>query len=247
MKIALCLSGQVRNAIQHTYPFLKDNLLDLNDVDVFLHTWSGHENINASFYNSKAHFKIEDYAYSLDTLKPKKFLIECNDLKLIPKDFDTQKIKHIKNRTCQYISMSKCFDLKKQYERENDLVYDFCIRSRYDFALNKKIDFSKLNKNKFYCIDLSTHEDRSANIFASFNDQFWFTSSDNCDKIKELPFIHEDIINRYNLPDKIGGEGPLYCLVKHDLNVEMERIDYTHPFPPNLNKGMACSHSIVRI
>jgi len=106
MKVALCLSGQIRNAIQHTYAFLKKNLLDLNDVDVFLHTWYGHESTNASFYNSKACFKMEDYAYCLDMLKPKKFLIECNNLKLIPKDSDTQVIKHIKNRTCQYISMS---------------------------------------------------------------------------------------------------------------------------------------------
>ena len=38
MKLALCLSGQPRSYAK-TYEYLKQNLLDVHDVDIFIHTW----------------------------------------------------------------------------------------------------------------------------------------------------------------------------------------------------------------
>ena len=45
MKIALCLSGQPRNAIQ-TAQRINESIISDNDVDVFLHCWHDPENLN---------------------------------------------------------------------------------------------------------------------------------------------------------------------------------------------------------
>ena len=38
MKIALCFSGEPR-AFEKGYEYYKRNLLDLHDVDVYIHSW----------------------------------------------------------------------------------------------------------------------------------------------------------------------------------------------------------------
>ena len=49
MKIALCLSGQPRNAIA-TSNRIKHTILDNNDVDVFLHSWYDSNDLNFHKY-----------------------------------------------------------------------------------------------------------------------------------------------------------------------------------------------------
>ena len=45
MKIALCFSGQPRD-IDINYNVYRENILNKNDVDVFVHTWWDSENLS---------------------------------------------------------------------------------------------------------------------------------------------------------------------------------------------------------
>lgn len=247
MKIALCLSGQIRNAISHAYPFIQKNILDGNDVDIFLHTWKSEGNIDASFYKSNALYKNEDIMDCLSLLNPKLFIIEESNIQWKIKN-EQVKPKQRKNYQSQYYSMQKSFELKSQYENSRCIKYDFCIRSRYDFAINKKINFLDLDKTKLYCVDSPRHDNLDSNLHGAFNDQFWIASSDNCDSIAKLFEKHDYLYAKYNLPLDCGPEAPLYKLVVNDLNIDIKAIEgYEHPFLPNMSVGMASPNSIIRI
>ena len=57
-KIALCLSGQPRS-VEKGYEFVKRNILDGNDVEIFCHSWECHEAHFAALRYNTAPFMIE--------------------------------------------------------------------------------------------------------------------------------------------------------------------------------------------
>ena len=239
MKIALCISGQIRNAICQAYPFIKKNILDDNDVDVFLHTWKEKGRVDATWYQSDAIHSTQDYLDCIELLQPKSFLIEQPDI-LFDSPKDSLNYSNRKIYNFQYYSMRQSFELKMDYEKKRNIKYDFCIRSRYDFAINQKINFNNLSKEKMYCIDI--HHDSE-----HFNDQFWISSSENADKISDLVNNYQYVCKKHNIALNAGPEEPLYKWAYKELEIELEQFDdYTHPFPPNLQKGMSSPNSIVR-
>lgn len=150
MKIALCLSGHIRN-LEENYLSLKNNLLNFYDVDVFIHTWDtyGWRVDGIDITTQEDGFKGFDY-YSgninqikiNEILKPKKMVIDNY------KDFESifvEKSKSYTNLRCpdkdrpsnmasMWYKIMKCNELKKHYEEENNFKYDIVIRTRPDLV-----------------------------------------------------------------------------------------------------------------
>jgi hypothetical protein len=116
-KVAVCISGQIRTAIEAHSSFI--NFFKNEDIDVFIHTW----------YDPK----IKDHSEIIEKIKtlyqPKSFQID-----------------HSPNyNRLDFAVMLKSFmlsnELKKNYEIENDFRYDVVVKYRFDILFKHHIQF----------------------------------------------------------------------------------------------------------
>jgi hypothetical protein len=134
MKIALCLFGIVGGIAGKSgqggdvdfklcYDHYKKYIIDPNDTDVFIHTWSvQHQDALQELY------------------KPKKAKYE-------PQISFKEPNYRLKSR---WYSHNQVLLLKHKYERKTNVEYDFVIVGRLDLMWFEKVNFKKLNPEKFY-------------------------------------------------------------------------------------------------
>tara|TARA_R100000734_G_C3318490_1_gene112696 strand:+ start:4280 stop:5041 length:762 start_codon:yes stop_codon:yes gene_type:complete len=176
MKCALLLSGIVgrvyKNKSKFEYEndvhvdfrighhFYKKNIFNVNDeVDVFIHSWDE---------------KFEKELVQL--YKPKKSKFQKQIV------FNENKYRH--NAESRWYSTMEVTKLKKEYEEENDFVYDVVMSSRFDIGFFKALDFGKF-------IDLDTSVYVPAGLPYDPNkksvlDYWHFSSSKNMDVINNF-------------------------------------------------------------
>lgn len=159
LKVALCLTGMAlhpgkkvvggqmwngktgkrtpvewMNGLKH----YQKHILSHNDVDVFIHTPS----INAK----------EDL---IEAYQPKAIISEPDP------NFDTAGMKidnsfpdGMTSKTqitiARWYSIQKCIQFKRQYEKQNNFLYDIVMIGRFDVAWMVDVDFSKFDPNYFY-------------------------------------------------------------------------------------------------
>jgi hypothetical protein len=226
MKIALCLSGQAR-CVKQGYEFVKKNLLDGNDVTVFCHVWESPEVVDIELY------------------KPEALMIEkplTNDLSKytnVPPPQPNWKVKDPARAAWNLMySLKVANELKNVYEDENNMKFDWVIRSRYDFALNTPIPFAELDNTKLYVPNCRMTPARDFG-----NDQFAFSSSENMDKYAD-GFNH--IEKHYDNGTIMIGE-EMMAANWREKGLVGENLVYfnpNHPFPPGPYNGTW--HSLIR-
>jgi hypothetical protein len=226
MKIALCLSGQAR-CVKQGYEFVKKNLLDGNDVTVFCHVWESPEVVDIELY------------------KPEALMIEkplTNDLSKytnVPPPQPNWKVKDPARAAWNLMySLKVANELKNVYEDENNMKFDWVIRSRYDFALNTPIPFAQLDNTKLYVPNCRMTPARDFG-----NDQFAFSSSENMDKYAD-GFNH--IEKHYDNGTIMIGE-EMMAANWREKGLVGENLVYfnpNHPFPPGPYNGTW--HSLIR-
>lgn len=196
------------------------NVLSQNDVDVFIHTWDIDSNqIGKPFINGGGHPMGEPVSENLieDVLnlyKPIKYKVEPqlhfeNGLWLdrcmpgIRSDY----------MMSMFYSLYQSNQLKIQHELENNIKYDWVIRSRFDVALPSGVlDFNTLDNQNLY-IPGGVFDPNSGYL-----DSFAFSNSNIMD-------IYSDIFNQVhhilNISDiKVCGEYVLrYHIDKNNINV----------------------------
>ena len=204
MKIALCLFGltggnsSVGGLGKKIHPkngfkYYNKNLLSLYDVDVFVHSWSTEfkeEIIN--LYNPKKYIiesqkpfneiSLSNFGYrhlhDLRKLKPYKApYLDFNDNVAFEK-FETL----LWRSYSRWYSTYKSIELKKEFEAEKSVEYDFVVSSRFDIALLKKIQFEKLDKEKFYASFRHNRDDFNDAIY----DLIFISTSKNMDSFSNL-------------------------------------------------------------
>jgi len=148
-RIAICFSGQLRTWRKCINTW--DNILKHNgsndNIDVFCQIWDfntipnsvgprGDQTQRDNIIVSK-----DEIAELIDILKPKKILIESNkDLKPMSED---QAITYSPFLS-QFYSIMRASRLKKEYEIENNIMYDVVVRARYDsYYISNISDFYK--------------------------------------------------------------------------------------------------------
>jgi len=156
MKVALCISGQPRYA-EETYPYIYNNIILPNNADVFIHMNYSKE----TKYIERTHLdnphknciykdNIDDIVLQL--YKPIKYQIEepksftKASIQISPSRLqrsmemnshknwseEEHKAHTIKQLLSMYYSIFKCNELKETYANENNIVYDYVIRIRFD-------------------------------------------------------------------------------------------------------------------
>lgn len=146
MKIALCLSGHLRN-FERTYPTLYFYLLKDYDVDIFIHTW---DKLGFSCAY-KTDNTLNDTSTRLDEAeklyKPKSIIVESVDfveeLKRQGNEYAPHlrnEPKHVGHMASMFYKIYACNELKNKYQRESGTEYDLVIRCRPDLLFQNKIN-----------------------------------------------------------------------------------------------------------
>lgn len=177
MKIALCFSGQPR-FVKDCSDLILKNVIQNYDVDVFAHLWFDEELQTKPYkYGGNGDWKnqripntaIDDFN---EIYKPVKSLIEPSksfgDLDLdedfelsekkywsggIKKEPDYQR-RQINNSLSYFYSLSEVNRLRKLYEYENKIKYDYVLRCRTDSQVSQPIEYSAFETQAVHCTSL---------------------------------------------------------------------------------------------
>lgn len=147
MKVALCLCGVVGGdkgksgtgspdeILEIGYEHYKRHILEHNDVDVFVHTWT-----------TEKQQEIEQL------YNPKKALYEEQIFFDIPDHVKGHPHRPMRrnNHYSRWYSTKQTIALKQQYEQENNFEYDFVMVARFDIAWQKDVKFSQFDSSAFY-------------------------------------------------------------------------------------------------
>ena len=120
MKVALCFSGQARFIKEGSYYFSK-NLVGYDDVDVFIHSWEDNQHNEI----------LKCYSPENCIIEPQKYDIVFGQDGLTEMEFVHYSM---------FYSIMKSDELRLEYEKRNNFVYDCVIRSRFDVALLDKLN-----------------------------------------------------------------------------------------------------------
>lgn len=202
IKVALCLSGLIRNSY-FCFPYIYDSFLNQGfKVDTFIHTWENEKSIN--LYRPQK-YQIENRDSAINHVVPQ--------LK-IPKGLKVEG--NMNHNISMYYSIKKCFDLVPD-------DYQIVIRCRFDLLLQDKIDLLSIIrgivKNEY---DIFI-PGRIFNV-GGYNDQLAIGSYQTM-KIYSNCILHfNDIIKGLNKwhPESFLG----YWLDKNNIRVEQDDYDY---------------------
>ena len=174
MKIALCLFGIVGNMDKHGlgvpvdfrigHHFHKKHILDHNDVDVFIHSWS-----------------VEHADKLINLYEPEKAVFE----EQINFKQDNLRANSIKSR---WYSTKAVVELKSMYEREHGFKYDFVMIYRFDCMFWVDLRFATFDPTCFY----ASHRDDcffgqcNCERMMRFEDMWFFGTSADINKFASL-------------------------------------------------------------
>lgn len=150
MKAAICISGQPRN-IEIGSLQIKNNIINANndlDVDVFCHFWKPTPetgwDTSQHYLKNKLDVPNKDALKIIkDNLNPTKLFWENQiDFYEYVKYFNSHDTAKQTSIASNFYSIYKVNELKRQYELENDFVYDYVLRLRYDLIFESKFVLS---------------------------------------------------------------------------------------------------------
>lgn len=149
MKVAVCfyglvgstkgksqeLIGDFKTCFNISSKLYKQHVLEKNDVDVFVHSWSTdlQEEI------------LKEYS-------PKKYIIEQQKVFDTPKYSILDKTPEVRKQThySLWYSRKKSVELKSQYEKDNNFKYDCVMLARFDLAWQTDLIFSEYDQDFFW-------------------------------------------------------------------------------------------------
>jgi len=219
-KIALCISGQPRY-IDEGYRQLYEFILSKYNVDCFIHTWWTDDLKNKQvILNDERKFIWDENTIEKMTkyYKPKLIMIQPQKIFNIFNDINYETL-NPQSVFSMFYSIKIANDLKKIYEKENNIKYDLVIRCRTDIKFNKfNINLNNLNQEYVYADFVHT------NIV---NDQFAISSSKNMDIYSYL----FDMMNEYKNSGFKGFVGER--LLTHHLNLNNLKLYFNREFLQN--------------
>jgi hypothetical protein len=215
-KVALCISGQPRSAIE-TFPLIYENIIVPNNADVFIHINFDSNNTyieKSHADNGNCNLNSDIDKRVIDLYKPKSVLVEKPkffkniNLKIPParlrRSYDMNGNKgwteeqHIEYTIRQiynsYYSIYKSNELKELYSLENNINYDYVIRIRFDITPRDKLICSNYNSNFIHYLDMN-HQDELISDWLNFG-------SNSIMNVYASLFLHMEYLNKYTFYKK---------------------------------------------
>jgi len=203
----ILISGQVRQNYYESLLSQKINLIDPLNADVF-----------CVFEDD---IEIEDKNKIIELLNPK-YIIWLN------------KNQHIKfnnnyspNINYMFEKIYLCNNLKKKYEKENNFIYDFAVKTRPDLHIKSKIPSNIVNntENTFYSPCNFKLDFATSILRLGVSDQIWMSNS------KIMNIASDIFLDNINLKDKYENlcQVPEILLKKYLLKKNV-KIKYFHNF-----------------
>jgi len=203
MKIALCLSGGLRN-FKDTYYSFEHYLLSKHNVDVFfygLENKEGQEHNNVDFEHL--------YKPKMKLINTQKFYedIHC--------PYDKPSAFYL------FYNIFMCNELKKNYENDNGFKYDLVIRSRTDYFWFRYITEKEFELAKNNIMIPSDWAFKCVNPYARA-DVFAFGSSELMDEYSTMFNRLDEYTKKIGMfhPESICG---YHLMVNNISNIENER------------------------
>ena len=229
MRIAVCLSGQLRNWELAYHNQMIHWIHGEHDVDYFTHTWN-YSGDRTHISHDYVYRDIDDNEYDrfIQIYKPKKSILESKKQEFF---YDND------HWSSLFYSFSKSVLLKREYELENNFEYDIVVKSRPDVIFNPfakptwpwaltpnkhELDFFKetYSDNKLF----TTHTGSMPHEFDMFNinDCVFLSNSYTMDLMMNIYFYRQQKINK-NIPNyknyAIMGPGVLMNEYCHDYGI----------------------------
>ena len=219
-RIALCLSGIVGGTggadgkgdmvdLYKIFNQYKKHILDLNEVDVFLHSWS---------------VDVEDVVCDLYKPKGKKF-----EEQIMFHDINKGKHRNTNGSHLFYsrwYSINEAMKLKKEYEKENDFEYDMVMISRFDLLWFTDIDFENYDSKYFWISNWNHNGPGKRGPYGSqrkagrgFLDFWFFSNSKDMDKFASLYDSVENGEFFKTYPSSDGGRTSSHVISKQYSNL----------------------------
>jgi hypothetical protein len=215
-KIAILIGGLIRD-YENAYPYLKENLLDKYDCDIFISTWDIKESHGT---NRRNYNRIIDWSSTkkitqfekdklLELYNPKKIQIENfyvweknnkdNILNFMEKNSFTLYRKILNNIFCQWYKIFDVFKLYNTYKYDNNKIYDIVIKMRFD-VIFEHIDINIITDNKLYFLNNWGKKNNKIDLIPSkldvVEDYIFFGKEGNMKKILN---IYNHITDNKNL------------------------------------------------
>ena len=202
MKIALCLSGYFGSTNDTSssglkgFKYIKENLLDLYDIDVFIHTW------DTQNYDDI----IKNYNPWIKNIAAEKQLLFKNEIGKISKN-ESYFSKFGQSPSAPFLMLSQAYgrkrsiNLKKDYESQINFTYDAVIYARFDLGVRDLHAFEL-----YRCCEIVFSPDFNMKYFYSkfwnqinqgFGDMWFFSNSKNMD----IYSTYFDKLAYYNTPN----------------------------------------------
>jgi hypothetical protein len=207
MKVALCISGQPRY-LEEGYAQINKSILQRYSPDVFVHTWWDNSMSNkkmelpSTLSYGRTYYWREN---TIDLIKkfynPVVFLYEPQII-FNPFNDVNYELARPSNVHSMFFSIQRSNQLKMQYERENNFLYDIVIRCRFDVDIIKfDIDLYNLSMNYVNCYAMKDSPNSDLAISSSKNMDIYTSLYDNFEKYRQdgwKQFVGEGLV-KYHL------------------------------------------------
>ena len=244
MKIALCLSGQPR-FLDEVISGLKTNLIDPNEIDLFVHTWwdetkVGSKNDTSIYYQEDiVGTVLPNVPALIESLSPIEHEIEkqidFSPLSEKLRDDPTAKQFPI----CSgFYSVMKANMLRRKHEIELSFTYDRVISARIDLFYGSTISVSEVeDKSKDALVLASKWQDQRQGYAVGLGDytmdnNFAISTSAIMDKYA-MTFFHMEETNAIINPPFAENYLGYHCRTRENLQV------VTHPFDIEIMQRIA--------
>jgi hypothetical protein len=204
MKIAICMSGQLRqwNMAKENQKWFWETS-GITHIDYFIHTWNysgDREGVSQPYIMRD--IPREEFDKMVDWYKPKGCMFDDRKQDFF---FDND------HWSSLFYSMAQSIMLKRQYEIENDFEYDIVIKSRPDVVFDPHYHFTweHLENNLLY----TTHGGIMEHEFGMYNvnDCVFYSNSYTMDLVMEMYAYRQRMLDKRNIiKDKlfVGSIGP---------------------------------------
>jgi len=127
------LKGDPHKCFEISSPLYKKHIIDVNNVDVFVHSWS-----------------TDLEKEIVDAYHPKKYLIEPQKVFNIPKYIKGKNETRKQTHYSLWYTRQASVQLKNEYEQENNFKYDCVMLARFDLAWQSDLIFEDYDQQYFW-------------------------------------------------------------------------------------------------